>query len=177
MCAAALQELSGGDPARWRDDWLKELGMHKHERTAIEVGVLTRALLYFGIYDPLNCPCLAGVEVICQRLSQLIDAYASGDAARPNFKGVRHFVSEVSSTNVVPVHVRKYAHKRAKEEHDMEAFRQKAGAGQGVAVAAGGDDGDEAEVPLKKAKEPKGKGKTGQQQKKGALAAAAGAKL
>ena len=95
--------------------------------------MLTRAVLLFGTYGQLNCPCLAGMEVLCQRVAQLI-AYAGGDAQRPNFKGVRHFVSEVSSTNVVPVHLRTYAHKKAKEEHDMEALRFKAGAGTPAAA-------------------------------------------
>ena len=167
----------GGDPVRWRDDWLKELGMSRYERTAIEVGVLTRSLWYLGTYDQLNCPCLAGVEVLCQRLSQLIDAYAAGDACRPNFKGVRHFVSDVSSTSVAPTHLRTYAHKRAKEEHDMEALRQKAGAGPGVASGSGADDGDDSGISPSKAKEPKGRGKAGPKPKKsGALTAEAGAK-
>jgi hypothetical protein len=61
--------------------------MSKHERTAIEVSVLTKSMYYLATYDQLNCPCLAGVEVMAQRLAQLIDAYASGDASRPNFKG------------------------------------------------------------------------------------------
>ena len=80
-------------------------------------------MYYLATYDQLNCPCLAGVEVMAQRLAQLIDAYASGDASRPNFKGVRHFTSEVSSTCVVPVALRTFAHRKAEEEHDMEKLR------------------------------------------------------
>ena len=115
--------------------------MSKHERTAIEVTVLTRAMMYFGTYDQLNCPSLAGIEVLAQRLSQLIDAYASGDSCKPNFKGVKHFTSEVSSTNVVPVALRSFAHRKAKEEHDMEKLRHHATGIQG----AGGADGDDDE--------------------------------
>ena len=72
----------GGDPVRWKEDWLKELGMSQFEKTAIEIGVLTRATLLFGTYDQLNCPCLAGMEVLCQRLSRFMDAYAGGDASQ-----------------------------------------------------------------------------------------------
>ena len=57
-------ERFGGDPLRWRDNWLKELGMSKHERTAIEVSVLTKSMYYLATYDQLNCPCLAGVEIL-----------------------------------------------------------------------------------------------------------------
>ena len=137
-----------------------------YERTAIEIGVSARAKLLFGTYDQLNCPCLAGMKVVCQRLAQLIDAYAGGDASRPNFKGVRHFVSEVSSTNVVPVHLRAYAHKKAKEKHDMEALRFKAGAGTpggGSTHATGGgdDDDDDGGAPLGGHKPRKPKPKPG----------------
>ena len=130
----------GGDPGRWRDDWLKELGMSKHERTAIEITVLTRAMLYFATYDQLNCPSLAGVEVLAQRLAQLIDAYSSGDAGKPNFKGVKHFTSEVSSTNVVPVALRSFAHRKAKEENDMDKLRHYATNTHSAATGDGDDD-------------------------------------
>ena len=123
-------------------------------------------MLLFGTYDQLNCPCLAGMEVLCQRLSQLIDAYAGGDTPRLNLKGVQHFVSEASSTTVVLVHLRTYAHKKAKEEHDMEALRFKAGAGTpggGTAHAAGGgdDDDDDGGAPLGSRRPRKPKPKPG----------------
>ena len=108
---------------RWKDDWLKELSILKGERTAIQVGVLTRAPHYLGTYDQLNCPCLAGAEALCQRLSQLIDAYASGDTGRPSYKHL--------STYVVPVSLKSYAHRKAKEEHDTDCLRHEAGGGGG----------------------------------------------
>ena len=52
---------SGGDPIRWKDDRLREINMGKLERTAIEVGLISTALQYFGAYDQVNLPCLAGV--------------------------------------------------------------------------------------------------------------------
>ena len=84
---------------------------------------------------------------MCQRLSQLIYACASGDAGRPNYKGVKHFTSEVSTTNVVPVSLRSYAHCRAKEEHDIDSLRYKAGGGAGAAFGGAADDGDEDDGP------------------------------
>ena len=44
--------------------------MSKHERTAIEVSVFTKSIYYLATYDQLNCPCLAGVEILAQRLAQ-----------------------------------------------------------------------------------------------------------
>ena len=82
----------GGDPVRWRNAWLRELGMHKHDWTATDVTMSTRSLHYFGTYDQLNIPCLAGVEVFCP-LIQLVEAYASGDCSKPNYNGVKHITA------------------------------------------------------------------------------------
>ena len=95
-------------------------------------------MYYLATYDQLNCPCLVGVEILAQRLAQLIDAYASGDASRPNFKGVRHFTSEVSATCVVPVALRTFAHRKAKEEHDMENLGHHGTGSHGPHTAAAG---------------------------------------
>ena len=127
--------------------------MSKHERTAIEVNVLTRSMFLMATYDQLNCPCIAGMEVLAQRLSQLIDAYSGGDAGRPNFKGVRHFTSEVSATNVVPVALRTFAHRKAKEEHDMEKLRHHATSGNSAAAA---EDDDDENPPLGRAAKKRG---------------------
>ena len=126
--------------------------MSKHERTAIEISVITRSMYLFGTYDQVNCPCLAGVEVLAQRLSQLIDAYASGDAGKPNFKGVRHFTAEASATSVVPIALRTFAHHKAKEEHDMEKLRHHATGNQSAAAQDGADDDDGGLSPGKAAR-------------------------
>ena len=90
--------------------------------------------------------CLAGVEVLAQRLSRLIDAYSSGNVGKPNFRGVRHFMLEVSATCAVPVALRTFAHRKAKEEHDMEKLRHHATGTH--SAAASGDDDDEGDPPL-----------------------------
>ena len=154
----------GGDPVRWKDEWLRELGMNRHERTAIEVSMIVRALQYLGTYDQLNLPCLAGAEVLCQRLAQLIEAYAGGDRSAPNYRAVKHFTMESSAAQIVPSALRNYAHRKSKEEHDMEALRSRAG-GFAAASAHGGhdDEGDgDSGPPLgrrAKAAVAKGKGK------------------
>ena len=152
----------GGDPVRWKDEWLWELGMNRHERTAIEVSMIVRALQYLGTYDQLNLPCLAGAEVLCQRLAQLIEAYAVGDRSAPNYRAVKHFTMESSAAQIVPSALRNYAHRKSKEEHDMEALRSRAG-GFAAANAHGGhdDEGDgDSGPPLgRRAKEAVAKGK------------------
>jgi hypothetical protein len=164
----------GGDPVRWKDEWLRELGMGRHERTAIEVAMIVRTLQYLGTYDQLNLPCLAGAEVLCQRLAQLIEAYAGGDRSSPNYRAVKHFTMESSAAQMVPSALRNYAHRKSKEEHDMEALRSRAGgfAASGAQSGHGDDEGDDgAGPPLgRRAKAAKGRGKGGDK-------AAASAKL
>ena len=139
--------------------------MNRHERTAIEVSMIVRALQYLGTYDQLNLPCLAGAEVLCQRLAQLIEAYAGGDRFAPNYRAVKHFTMESSAAQIVPSALRNYAHRKSKEKHDMEALRSRAG-GFAAASAHGGHGDDEGDgdsgPPLgrrAKASAAKGKGK------------------
>ena len=105
--------------------------------------MITRSIHYFGTYDQLNIPCLGGVDVLCQRLSQLVEAYASGDCSKPNDKGVKHLTAETSVSNVAPTTLRSYAHRRAKEEHEMEHLRQKASGATGGGGAAASEGSDE----------------------------------
>ena len=139
----------GGDPLRWKDEWLRELGMSRHERTAIEVSMIARSLMYMVTYDQLNMPNLASAEVLCQRLAQLIEAYAGGDRNAPNYRAVKHFTLESSAAQTVPPALRSYAHRKSKEEHEMEILRSRA-SGHAVtsATAGGDDDGDDGQAPL-----------------------------
>ena len=135
--------------------------MHRHERTAIEVAMITRCLHYMGTYDQLNLPSLASAEVLCQRLAQLIEAYASGDRSAPNYKAVKHFTLETSAAQVVPPALRSYAHRKSKEEHDMESLRSRAG-GHATATATGGgeDDDNSAAHQGRRAKQTSAKAKS-----------------
>ena len=109
--------------------------------------MIVRCLHYMGTYDQLNLPCLASAEVLSQRLAQLIEAYAGGDRSSPNYKAVKHFTPETTAAQIVPAALRSYAHRKSKEEHDMEALRSRATG----AVGKGTDDADgdgEAAAPL-----------------------------
>ena len=104
-------EKHGGDPRRWRQAWLKELGMSSRERTAIEVTVLTDAMHLAGCYDQINGPALASMETLSFRLAQLIEAYASGDPSKPNWSGVKYFQHSTGPLNLVPKILRTHAHR------------------------------------------------------------------
>ena len=75
----------------------------------------------------------------------MIEAYAGGDRNAPNYRAVKHFTLESSAAQIVPPALRSYAHRKSKEEHDMEVLRSRASGLVATSAAAGGDDdGDEA---------------------------------
>ena len=101
--------------------------------------------------------------MLCQRLAQLIEAYAGGDRSAPNYRAVKHFTMESSAAHIVPSALRNYAHRKSKEEHDMEALRSRAGgfAASSAQSGHGDDEGDGDTGPTlgRRAKAAKGKGK------------------
>ena len=121
---------------RWLQGFLKEYDISAHERTAIELKCLVRAIYMSGVYDQLNSPALASVEELCRRVSQLTEAYAAGSNGRPNFAAVKHFTSSTSVTSVVPSALRSYALRRSKEEMELEHLRLRAAAHTPASAAA-----------------------------------------
>ncbi len=87
---------------------LKEHDIWTKERTAIELRCLTRAIYLPGVYDQVNGPSLACIEELCRRVSQLIEAYSSGDGTRPNWA------------------LRAYALPKSKEQVELENLRARA---------------------------------------------------
>ena len=108
--------------------------MSSRERTAIEVTVLTDAMHLAGCYDQINGPALASIETLCLRLAQLIEAYAAGDPAKPNWSGVKYFQHSTGPLNLVPKVLRTHAHRLAKEEVEIENMRLRAAGGKGVSL-------------------------------------------
>ena len=96
---------------------------------------LARAVHIGSVFDQLNAPTLGIFEVLIQRMSQIIEAYSGGDASRPNWASVKHFVEDTSALNVVPKPLRQFAHRLAKEEFEAETLRGKSGF-----KGKGGDD-------------------------------------
>ena len=60
-------------------------------------------------------------SMIGQRLCQLVEAYSSGDASRPDWRSARFFTATTARNSMVPKGMRSYAAKLAKEEHGLEA--------------------------------------------------------
>ena len=124
---------------RWLNSFLKEFEIGAKERTAIELRCLIRAIHIGGVYDQLNSPSLASVEELSRRVCQLIEAYASGDANKPNWASVKHFTATSSLTSVVPSSLRTYALGKAKDEVIKDSLRARLGGS--TALVGNGADG------------------------------------
>ena len=116
-------ERTGGDSRLWYNLWCRESGVSAREKSGIEMKVLTETLWMAGCYDQVNIPALASLEMISRRICQLVEASAGGEPGKPNWDGVRYLAPSLSHTSVVPTALRSYAHRRLKEEMDMENSR------------------------------------------------------
>ena len=115
------------DPMQWLKDFLREYAIGPKERTAIESRMPVKAIWLSGPYDHLNGPSLACIEELSRRAAQLVEAYDSGHSGRPNWTGVKHFTATYHSGSVVPTQFWTYAHRKTKEEVEIENLRIRAG--------------------------------------------------
>ena len=127
----------GSDPMAWLSQFLKEFGIRPKERTAKELKTLVRCLRMSGVYDQLNGPNLFCLEEIARRVCQLVEAYESGAHGKPDWAPVKWFTSVQSSFHVVPVSMRSFAFRKAKEEVEAENLRLRA-----TKTVPAFDDGD-----------------------------------
>ena len=143
-------EREGGDARLWLASFLRDINMSSKERSAIELRHLTEALWLGVCYDQLNAPDLAMFEVTVGRICQLVEAHSTEEQGRPNWAGVRYFSSHMGRRGIVPSVLRQHAHRRAKEDYELELMRTK------LAKSATGALADEEETGLPKA--PKSRG-------------------
>ena len=135
------------DPMVWLSNFLRDMAINIKERTAIELRTLVRAVWLFGTYDQVNGPSLAGVEELCRRICQLVEAYHAGEGTgKPNWASVKHMTSQHSTSNVVPTIFRTFAHKKCKEEVEIENLRLRAS--NATPVPLGGDDDPSSSLPF-----------------------------
>ncbi|CAK0829901.1 unnamed protein product, partial [Prorocentrum cordatum] len=113
----------GGDPRLWHANWRREAGVSPQERTWIEMKLLPDILYLSGCYDQLNGPSLACIESVSRRVCQIIEACSTGVPGRANCEGVKHFTPVASASSVAPAELRPRAHRRAKEEMEIESMR------------------------------------------------------
>ena len=86
----------------------------------MELKTLVRCLWLSGVYDQLKGPNLCCLEEITPRVCELVDAFGSGAHGKPDWASVKWFTSVQSSSNIVPVSMRSFAFRKAKEEVENE---------------------------------------------------------
>ncbi|CAK0907840.1 unnamed protein product [Prorocentrum cordatum] len=129
-------QRQGGDPRLFFPIWCRDSGVSPQGRTGIEMKLLLEILYLSGCYDQVNGPSLASVEAVSRRVRQIIEAYSTGVPGRANWEGVKHFMPPANAASVVPPELRSRAHRRAKEEVEIENMRLKA---RGLQPAAGAE--------------------------------------
>ena len=129
-------ERHGGNPLLWLDKWLMTKGIEASERTAIELSVYMRTLIFLTTYDQVNVPALAGAENILLRVAQVVEAYRS-DPRRPNWASVKHIAAIDDAFDPVPTSLRSYNAKLTKEEVEAENLRLRM---RGLKPTGGEDD-------------------------------------
>ena len=92
----------------------------------MELKTLVRCLWLSGVYGRLNAPNLCCFEEIARRVCQLVETYESGAHGKPMWTSVKWFTSVHSCSNMVPVSVRSFAFRKAKEEVETENLRLRA---------------------------------------------------
>ncbi|CAK0901265.1 unnamed protein product [Prorocentrum cordatum] len=127
-------QRQGGDPRLFFPIWCRDSGVSPQERAGIEMKLLLEILYLSGCYDQVNGPSLASVEAVSRRVCQIIEAYSAGIPGRANWEGAKHFMPLANAASVAPPELRSHAHRRAKEEVEIENMRLKA---RGLQPAAG----------------------------------------
>ncbi|CAK0813206.1 unnamed protein product [Prorocentrum cordatum] len=119
-------QRQGGDPRLFYPIWCRDAGVSPQERTGIEMKLLLDILYLSGCYDQVNGPSLASIEAVSRRVCQIIEAHSAGTPGRANWEGVKHFMPLANSASAAPPELRSHAHRRAKEEVEIENMRMKA---------------------------------------------------
>jgi len=146
LSLVASMERQHGDPLRWFAAWTLSKKIQEHDRTYHEMLTYCRALYYSLTYDQLNVGSLVCLEILAQRVQGPLDAYEEAPHKRPDFSAVRLFTGAATFENAVPKEMRQYVNRKAREEHDIALFRQRARHGTLSAVAddiAGDGPGDD----------------------------------
>ena len=131
-------ERQHGDPLRWFTAWTSSKRIQEHNRTYHEMNTYCRVLYYALTYDQLNVGASVCLEIAGQRIQGLLDAYKEAPHKKPEFSAVRLFTGATTFENAVPREMRQYVNRKAREEHDIALFRQRARHGT---LAPAVDDG------------------------------------
>lgn len=154
----------GGDPKQWLELWCRQKGIAEQDRVKHELRCLMGAFHHAGCYDQLNLPVLASMETLARRVQCIVDAYALGGSAAPDWGNAKLFTGYVGPDDLVMPQLKTWAARRGREEVELYQARNrmkelKKGAAASEEAAAAVADGH---VPSggnpKPKRRPRGKG-------------------
>lgn len=115
----------GIDPLVWLNTFLSQADINPNDRIAIASNALSRNLLLSGLYDHMHGPSLARNEELRHRVAQLIEGYDRGHGGCPIWPGVKHVFAVETDGSRVPSQLCSFAHRKVKEDVDMENIRRR----------------------------------------------------
>ena len=143
-------EQNGGNPLLWLEMWSRDRMLGASDRTYIEMKCLLSAIYYAGSYDQINLASMASIEVLCRRISQIVEAYSGDPTKPPKWGGLRHYMGVTGPMDVIDPALRTAVFRRNKEEMELENWKSRAAgvpppsplaleAGEGLPSAGTGD--------------------------------------
>ena len=133
----------GGDPKQWLELWCRQKGIADQDRVKHELRCLMEVFHHAGSYDQLNLPVLASMETVARRVQCIVDAYAQGGSASPDWGNAKLFTGYVGPDDLVMPQLKSWAARKGKEEVElfqarnrMKELRKRSASTEEAAVAA-----------------------------------------
>ncbi|CAK0798609.1 unnamed protein product [Prorocentrum cordatum] len=106
------------------------------DRSYIEMKCLLTSILCAGSYYQVNLPSMASIEVLCLRVSQIVEAYSGAPLKPPMWDGLRHYMGVAGPMGMMDPAWRTAFLRRNKEEMEQESWKSRA-AGPPVVLEVG----------------------------------------
>ena len=90
-----------------------------NDRVVHELRVLLDAIYFLACYDQLNAGALACAEVICRRISAIVDAYAVAGRP-PNWAMAAYYTGQKSAADGVSPSLRHYVARLARDDREVQ---------------------------------------------------------
>ena len=115
----------GGDPKQWLELWCRQKGIADQDRVKHELRCLMDVLYLGGTYDQLNLPVLASFETVARRIQCIVDAYALGSSAAPDWGNAKLFTGYMGPDDLVMPQLKTWAARKGKEEVELHQARNR----------------------------------------------------
>jgi len=109
----------GGNPRLWLDVFMREKNLAANDRVVHELRVLLDAIYFLACYDQLNAGALACAEVLCRRISAIVDAYAVAGRP-PNWAMAAYYTGQKSAADGVSPSLRNYVARLARDDREVQ---------------------------------------------------------